>query len=257
MVLDSDLRVVSANRSFYELFDSTPDITENTPVYELGNGQWDIPALRELLEDILPRDTAFDNFVVEQDFEHIGYKAMLLNARKLFRPGNNSHLLLLSIEDATKQRLIQARLQDAHESLLDAYQDLEVAHQGLQIAYEREHKIADALQRPLTLEIAEEAFPGIRVASLYEAAFAEAEIGGDFFDAFTLPHGHIAFAVADASGKGLQAAARTMQVKDVLRAFAREYPYSPGHIMARLNDYVCDTLKLDSDGNEAFVCLSL
>ncbi len=132
----------------------------------------------------------------------------------------------------------------------------------MSLAYKREHKIAEALQRPLTLEIAEDAFPGLSVVTLYEAASTEAEIGGDFFDAFSLPKDRVVLAVADASGKGLFAAARTMQAKDVLRAFAREYPHAPAAIASRLSDYIYGDKHFDQipgtvDTFETFVCLAL
>jgi serine phosphatase RsbU (regulator of sigma subunit) len=104
--------------------------------------------------------------------------------------------------------------------------------------------------------VPEHAFPGLVVATLYEAALDEANVGGDFFDAFALPRGRVAVAIADASGKGLAAAVRTIQLKDVLRAFTREYPHSPAAIVARLNDFVCDTHLFD-DADEAFSCLTL
>ena len=141
----------------------------------------------------------------------------------------------------------------AHYGLTERKQ----AQDALQAAFERERNIAEALQRPLTLEIAEDAFPGLAVATLYEAAMEEAQVGGDFFDIFLLPQGQVALAVADASGKGLAAAARTMQVKEVLRAFAREYPHSPDSIVARLNDYVCDMRRFNEPESPGFVCLAL
>jgi PAS domain S-box-containing protein len=245
LVLDRDLRVVSANRAFHRNFGVSPKTTEGVLVYELGNGQWDIPALRRLLEDILPQDSAFDDFEVEHEFPGIGRKNMLLNARKLYRPGNHTEMLLLAIEDVTEKRAAEAKLREAYDSL--------------EVAFKREHNIAEALQRPLTLEVAEDSFPGLSVATLYEAASAEADVGGDFFDAFVLPRERVVLAVADASGKGLAAAARTMQVKDVLRAFAREYPHAPAAIASRLNDYVCDTKHFDlaADAPETFVTLAL
>ncbi len=81
LILDWDLRVHSANKSFYEMFRVDPAETEGRPVYEIGNGQWDIPALRALLEDVLPENNTFDDFEVEHEFEHIGRRVMLLNAR--------------------------------------------------------------------------------------------------------------------------------------------------------------------------------
>src|SRR4051812_2248458 len=101
LVLDADLRVRSASRSFYEDFGVKPEETEGRLVYELGNGQWDIPELRTLLEAILPENGSFRDFEVTHDFEGIGRRRMLLNARKVRRPGNHSELILLAIEDVT------------------------------------------------------------------------------------------------------------------------------------------------------------
>jgi len=252
LVLYKDLRVVSANRAFYRRFGVSPKATEGILVYELGDGQWDIPNLRRLLEDVLPSGSSFDDFEVEHDFPGMGRRVMLLNARKLYRPGNHTEMVLLAIEDVTERREAEAKLREGAERLQRAYDDLAVA-------YEREHNIAEALQRPLTVEVAEDALPGLSIATLYEAASAEAEIGGDFFDAFALPRERIVVAVADASGKGLAAAARTMQVKDVLRAFAREYPHAISAVASRLNDYVCDNKDFEqgADGIESFVTLAL
>lgn len=100
IVLSSDLRVESANHSFYECFGVEPKETVGHLIYELGNGQWNIPELRELLEDILPHQTAFDDFEVEHDFETIGQRTMLLNARRL----DHQDLILLAIRDVTEQR---------------------------------------------------------------------------------------------------------------------------------------------------------
>ena len=101
LVLDADLRVRSASRSFYEDFGVKPEETEGQLVYELGNGQWDIPELRTLLEGILPKNGSFRDFEVTHDFEGIGRRRMLLNGRKVRQPGNHSELILLSIEDVT------------------------------------------------------------------------------------------------------------------------------------------------------------
>ena len=103
LILDDDLRVVSANRSFYATFQVGPAETEGRAVYELGDGQWDIPGLRTLLEEIVPANSWFDDFEVEHDFEQIGRKTMLLNARR-FPPEGPFKLLLLAIEDITDRK---------------------------------------------------------------------------------------------------------------------------------------------------------
>ena len=85
MLLDSDLKVLKANKSFYETFKVRPEGTEGVLIYNLGNQQWDIPKLRELLEDILPHNSSFNDFEVEHTFETIGRKIMHLNARRFYR----------------------------------------------------------------------------------------------------------------------------------------------------------------------------
>ncbi len=104
VVLDAELRALSANRSFYQAFRVTPQETEGKPFYELENGQWDIPNLRRLLEEILPQHTTFQDFEVKSDFSGIGQRTMLLNARKMYRVGNNTETILLAIEDVTERR---------------------------------------------------------------------------------------------------------------------------------------------------------
>ena len=105
VVLGWDLRVHSANLSFYQAFQVDPAETEGRLIYELGNGQWNIPRLRELLEEILPRENQFDDFEVEHEFERIGRRIMRLNARRL----DHEHLILLAIRDVTEERRADAQ----------------------------------------------------------------------------------------------------------------------------------------------------
>ncbi len=98
VVLDGDLRVVSASRSFYRDFKVAPEDTVGRPLYELGNRQWDIPALRELLDDILRHDRSFDGYEVEHDFPAIGRRRMRLNARRIAGEASGRELILLAIE---------------------------------------------------------------------------------------------------------------------------------------------------------------
>jgi two-component system, chemotaxis family, CheB/CheR fusion protein len=104
LVLDPGLFVVSANRAFYQTFQVSPQDTENRHVYELGNRQWDIPRLRELLEDILPHNTKFDDFEVDFEFPIIGPRTMLLNARRISNLSDPTQLILLAIEDFTERK---------------------------------------------------------------------------------------------------------------------------------------------------------
>ncbi len=112
LVLDHTLRVVTANESFYENFHVAQSETQGQFVYDLGNRQWDIPALRTLLEEVLPENHVFQDFEVEHDFPNLGRKTMLLNARRIRRPGNHSELILLAIEDVTERRLAEQLARD-------------------------------------------------------------------------------------------------------------------------------------------------
>jgi PAS domain S-box-containing protein len=108
IVLDADLKVISANRTFYQTFKTKPEETEGKLVYDIGNQQWNIPKLRELLEEILPKNTSFDNFEVEHDFPHLGKRIMLLNARLLPQPPAKPRIMLLAIEDITERKWAEA-----------------------------------------------------------------------------------------------------------------------------------------------------
>jgi diguanylate cyclase (GGDEF)-like protein/PAS domain S-box-containing protein len=110
VVLDKELRVITANRSFYRTFQVHPEETEKRLIYEVGNRQWDIPGLRELLENILPKNTSFEDFEVDHDFESIGRKTMLLNARKIYRKTNHVEMILIAIEDITERKKAEEQL---------------------------------------------------------------------------------------------------------------------------------------------------
>ena len=113
VVLNIDLSVIKANQAFYSIFDVNPDETEGTIIYELGNHQWDIPRLRELLESILPQNTVFKDFEVEHTFDNIGFKIMHLNARRIYNKQNMTSLILLSIEDVTEREYYKRHLEEA------------------------------------------------------------------------------------------------------------------------------------------------
>jgi PAS domain S-box-containing protein len=117
VILDADLRVISANRSFYQIYKVTPEETKNQLIYNLGNRQWDIPRLRELLEEILPQNTVFDDFEVEHDFKTIGQRTMLLNARRVYREAKKTQMILLAIEDVTERKQAEEELRKAQEEL--------------------------------------------------------------------------------------------------------------------------------------------
>jgi PAS domain-containing protein len=106
LILDKNLCVMAANEAFYTMFQVESRETEGIVIYELGNGQWDIPALRTLLEDILPHNTFFKGFEVAHTFPTIGRKVMILNARQIHKAGEPSHsfppIIMLAMEDITE-----------------------------------------------------------------------------------------------------------------------------------------------------------
>ena len=127
IALDKDLRVVKASRSFYDFFKVTPDETIGTLVYDLGNRQWNIPKLRELLETILPEKATFDNYEVEHDFTTIGKRIMLLNARQILRGLGKGKIILLAIEDITERKR-KEELASETSRVTDEYLDILFNH---------------------------------------------------------------------------------------------------------------------------------
>ena len=117
IVLDQNLRVVLVSRSFYRVFKVTPEETLGQLIYDLGNKQWDIPKLRELLETILPRRTTFDDYEVEHDFTTIGRRIMLLNARQIEQGMDKERIILLAIEDITERKEMEGDLESKRKEL--------------------------------------------------------------------------------------------------------------------------------------------
>ena len=103
LVLDADLRVLAANRSFYKFFKVKAGETIGQLIYDLGNRQWDIPGLRLLLETILPQKAVFNDYNVEHDFPVIGRRILLLNARRIPAPPKEAQWILLAFEDVTER----------------------------------------------------------------------------------------------------------------------------------------------------------
>jgi PAS domain S-box-containing protein len=135
VVLDSDLKVVKANHSFYRTFKVKPEETEGLLIYDLGNRQWDIPKLRELLEDILPQNSIFNDFEVEHNFETIGRKIMHLNARRIYRESQQTQMILLAIEDVTEREYYKRHLEELVEKrTAEIRVATEEAEKGKQIA---------------------------------------------------------------------------------------------------------------------------
>jgi two-component system CheB/CheR fusion protein len=117
VILTQNLRVMKANKTFYETFRAVPQETEGRLIYDLGNGQWNIPKLRELLENILPAHSTFRDFEVTYEFEHVGRKAMLLNASEIFNPNAQARSILLAIEDVTDRKQAEEELRTTNAEL--------------------------------------------------------------------------------------------------------------------------------------------
>ncbi|MCB0073093.1 MAG: PAS domain-containing protein, partial [Caldilineaceae bacterium] len=118
LVLEIDLRVRTANDSFYRIFKVDPRETEGRLIYDLGDGQWDIPELRTLLEQILPENKVFTGYEVEHEFQGIGRRTMLLNGRRL----NYMPLILLAITDITERKRAEEELQQMADTLEEQVQ---------------------------------------------------------------------------------------------------------------------------------------
>jgi two-component system, chemotaxis family, CheB/CheR fusion protein len=117
VILSPNLRVMSANRAFYETFQSRREDTVGHLIYDLGTGQWNIPSLRELLENILPAHATFRDFEVTHEFEHVGRKVMLLNASEIFNPNAQARTILLAIEDVTERKQAEESIKTTNAEL--------------------------------------------------------------------------------------------------------------------------------------------
>jgi two-component sensor histidine kinase len=140
VVLDDRYHVLAASRSFYSTFNVQPEQTRGRLLYSLGDGQWDIPDLRVLLETIIPEQTAMDNFEVQHDFPDIGHRTMLLNARQVVYEDSSNRTILLAFTDVTARRAIERE----KEELLN--QTEELLRQKDILLQEMQHRVANSLQ---------------------------------------------------------------------------------------------------------------
>ena len=140
LVLDAGFVVLAASRSFYEIFQVDPQHTLGCLLYDLGDGQWDIPALRVLLETIIPQHTAMDGFEVEHDFPGLGQRTMLLNARMVIYETSPNSTILLAFTDVTARRAIERE----KEELLERTEEL--LRQKQTLLQEMQHRVANSLQ---------------------------------------------------------------------------------------------------------------
>jgi two-component sensor histidine kinase len=124
LALEPDLTIRFANRSFYDTFAVAPEHTVGRKLYEIGNGQWDIPQLRASLESIISGRTTIEAFEVDHFFPSIGWRTTVLNARKVYRPGSKTQLILLAIEDITVRARLEREHAAAHERIGMLLQEL-------------------------------------------------------------------------------------------------------------------------------------
>ena len=117
VILNQNLQVMKANKTFYETFQAAPEQTEGRRIYDLGNRQWNIPKLRELLENLLPAHATFRDFEVTHEFERVGRKVMLLNASEIFNPNAQARTILLAIEDVTDRKRAEEALRTTNAEL--------------------------------------------------------------------------------------------------------------------------------------------
>lgn len=228
LVLDEGLRVRSANRAFYRAFQVSRTDTEGQLVYRLGNGQWDSPALRTLLETIIPANSSFDGFELAHDFPAIGPRVMVLNARRM-RPGPHAGFLVLAMEDVTE-------LRQAAEVVARAAADVAEAHRRMS-----EDLRAAARVQAAYLPDVPPAVAGAAFAWAYRPC---AELGGDGLNVIPLGAGQVRLFVLDASGHGVSAALLAVSIGRVLSPppgppsilGAAAEPATPAAVAARLNE---------------------
>ncbi len=222
LILDPELHVRSASASFYRTFQVSPAETEGRSIYDLGNGQWNIPALRTLLEEILPQHMEFDDFEVEHDFNHIGPKTMLLNAR-CFPSEGKYDLIVLAIEDITDRKRIERVLKEVQRHKDEINAQLAMAH--------------DRMSRDLTAAARiQQTFLPRELPHVPGAAFAWIcrpcdELGGDGLNVIPLGDGRIALYILDVSGHGVASALLAVALSRVVCS-----PSEPSSILTRDGD---------------------
>lgn len=155
LVLDKRLQIITANPSFYSTFQVSPEETLNKLIFHLGNSQWDIPKLRTLLEEILPKHREFHDFEVDNVFDHLGRRIMLLNAKRVLRRERKQDLILLAIEDITERRRLEEKLEEAAQkitalSLMDELTQLYNRRGFLQSAHQQ-MKVANRIKQKMCL----------------------------------------------------------------------------------------------------------
>ena len=140
LVLDDTLHLLAGSRCFYEVFGEDPAKAHGRSLFDLSNGQWDIPGLRELLAAVIPKHAAMECFELEQDFAHLGRRTFQLNALPIRDEGGGSHMVLLAIKDITERRIVEREKQQLLEHAEELLEQQKV------LLREMQHRIANSLQ---------------------------------------------------------------------------------------------------------------
>jgi PAS domain S-box-containing protein len=232
LLLDSDLgKITDANPFMTELLGYTYAEFIGKELWEIG-----------LLRDKSASQDAFqqlkrDNYIRYEDLPLQNIKGEWRQVEfvsNLYR--ENGHTVIqCNIRDITDRRHVEA---------------------ALAVLALKNERIAETLQRSMLQRVPTGSFAGMKVETFYAASMNEADVGGDFFDAFALAEGKAAFVVGDVSGKGLIAAGRTAEVKYAFRAFLHEFP-EPEIALAHINDFICQTHLTDADNNEMFIVIAV
>jgi len=138
-VLDAQFRVLAASVSFYRTFKVDPEETQGRLLYSLGDGQWDIPALRVLLETIIPKQVAMDDFEVEHDFPNLGRRTMILNARQVIYEDRSNRTILLAFTDVTARPAIERQKKQLLEQAEELLRQKDILLREM-------HRVANSLQ---------------------------------------------------------------------------------------------------------------
>ncbi|MHA1194906.1 MAG: ATP-binding protein [Promethearchaeota archaeon] len=167
IVLDKNLRIISANKAFYKSFLLKPKEIEKKLIYELENYQWNIPELKNLLEEIIPKNTKIENYEIKFSFKRLGERILLVNARRIYSEKGKTKLILLALDDITDRRKAEQLLIDSEEKYrtayirLDFYKDLfthdinnilQGIYSGLELSemyledQEKKHKLKELIQ---------------------------------------------------------------------------------------------------------------
>ena len=190
VILNQNLQVTKANKAFYETFQTARDETEERLIYDLGNGQWNSPKLRELLESILPAHATLRDFEVADEFEHVGRKGMLLNASEIFDPNARARSVLLAIEDTTERKRAEDALEEASAELRhfayalrhDLQEPLRMVVNFTQLlAQEHEGELGEEADKCISYSVE----GALRIEALFKALLTYWEVTGPGRDNFT------------------------------------------------------------------------